>query len=107
MMMMDDCIKATVQMIEAPSDTLKQRTYNLTGVSFTPEELADAIRKFRPDFQISYSPDFRQKIADTWPRTIDDSNARNDWGWSHDFDLEAITRVMLTELGKKLKPSSL
>lgn len=106
MMMMDDCIKATVQMIEAPSESLKQRTYNLTGVSFTPKELAEMIRKFRPNFEISYSPDFRQKIADTWPRIVDDSNARKDWGWSHEFDLESITRVMLSELEKKIQPSN-
>merc|ERR1711879_1044397 len=83
-------------------DCLKQRTYNVTAISFSPEELAAAIKKRIPHFRITYEPDFRQAIADSWPASLDDSMARKDWGWKHDFDLEAMVDDMLTKLTIKL-----
>jgi nucleoside-diphosphate-sugar epimerase len=99
MMYMNDAINATVQIMKAPSEDIKIRSsYNLAGVSFTPKEAAIEIRKHLPNFEISYIPDFRQKIADSWPASIDDSSARQDWGWHHQFELDAITLEMLENL---------
>ncbi|MFD1094343.1 NAD-dependent epimerase/dehydratase family protein [Salegentibacter chungangensis] len=96
MMFMDDAIKATVDIMEAPAGDIKVRSsYNLSAMSFTPESLAAEIRKHIPDFSIDYAPDFRQEIADTWPSSIDDSRAREDWGWEHNFDIEKLTTEML------------
>jgi len=103
MMYMPDCIRGTVELIEAPKEKLKQRVYNMTAVTFTPEELAKSIQKFMPKFSISYTPDFRQKIADSWPKSIDDSNARNDWGWKHEYGTDEMTKDMLEVLGQKIK----
>ncbi|WP_417290733.1 NAD-dependent epimerase/dehydratase family protein [Corallibacter sp.] len=102
MMFMDDAIKATVDLMHADSDSVKIRSsYNLAAISFTPIDIANAIKKHIPDFTISYKPDFRQEIADSWPKSIDDSQARQDWNWTHNFDLEAITEEMLTNLSKE------
>jgi len=102
MMYMDDAINATIQIMEAPKDQVKIRSsYNLAGVSFDPEEIAASIRKHIPDFTIEYAPDFRQEIADSWPSSIDDSEARSDWGWNHEFDLESMTQIMLENLKGK------
>ncbi|WP_223032168.1 NAD-dependent epimerase/dehydratase family protein [Hanstruepera marina] len=102
MMFMDDAIKATVDIMQAPAESIKIRSaYNLAAVSFTPKEVAESIKKQLPDFTISYTPDFRQDIADSWPKSIDDSEARNHWNWKHQFDLEGITSEMLTNLKKK------
>lgn len=99
MMYMDDAIRATIGIMEATSDTIKIRSsYNLSGVSFAPEEVVTSIQKHLPDFKIIYEPDFRQAIADSWPQSIDDTEARKDWGWSHKFDLNAITDIMLENL---------
>jgi len=99
MMYMDDAIRATVQIMQAPSEKIKIRSsYNLGGVSFTPTEIAATIKTHIPDFTITYKPDFRQKIADSWPASIDDSCASNDWNWKHEFDLEMITEEMLENL---------
>ncbi|WP_034262332.1 NAD-dependent epimerase/dehydratase family protein [Altibacter lentus] len=99
MMYMEDAIKATVGIMEAPAESIKIRSaYNLAAFSFNPEEIAASIRKHIPDFKISYEPDFRQAIADSWPQSIDDSEARKDWGWSHAFSLEEMTAVMLKNL---------
>ncbi len=102
MMFMDDAIKATVDIMAAPADDIKVRSsYNLAAVSFTPKELAAEIKKLLPDFEIEYNPDFRQNIADSWPGSIDDSDARNQWGWQYDFDLTKLTRVMMEGLRNK------
>jgi nucleoside-diphosphate-sugar epimerase len=99
MMYMDDAIRATVEIMQAPSEQIKIRSsYNLSGVSFTPAEIADEIKKHIPNFTISYKPDFRQKIADSWPASIDDSSARQDWHWKHKFDLDSMTVEMLKNL---------
>ncbi|GAB1419108.1 NAD-dependent epimerase/dehydratase family protein [Bacteroidales bacterium] len=104
MMFMDDAIKATIQLMEANPDKLTLRSsYNVGGMSFTPKEVVEAIRKHQPDFSISYEPDFRQAIADSWPASIDDSQARADWGLNDAFNLNSMTEVMLQEIGKKLK----
>lgn len=99
MMYMDDAIKATIQIMQAPDDAIKIRSsYNLSAMSFTPAQLAKEIKKHIPDFTIDYNPDFRQKIADSWPESIDDSNARADWGWQNDFNIETMTTEMLKQL---------
>ncbi len=99
MMYMDDAIRATVEIMQAPSEDIKIRSsYNLSGVSFTPAEIAEEIKKRIPGFTISYKPDFRQKIADSWPASIDDSYARKDWNWKHKFDLDSMTDEMLENL---------
>lgn len=102
MMYMDDAIRATIQIMQAPKEQIKIRSsYNLSAVSFTPKEIAEEIKKHIPNFSITYNPDFRQKIADSWPSSIDDSRAREDWGWKHEFDLDKMTQVMLENLKKK------
>lgn len=96
MMFMDDAIRATIELMNAPAEQIKIRSaYNLTGSSFTPAELATSIQKHLPDFSISYEPDFRQAIADSWPNSIDDSYAQKDWGWKAEFDTDAMVKVML------------
>ena len=89
MMYMDDAIRATVEIMQADSDDIKIRSsYNLAGISFTPAEIAVEIKKHIPNFTITYKPDFRQKIANSWPASIDDSSARTDWGWKHKFEMD-------------------
>lgn len=96
MMFMDDAIRATIELMEAPSEQIKIRSaYNLAGCSFTPAELAFEIKTIQPNFEINYAPDFRQAIADSWPNSIDDSHASNDWGWKAHFDTKAMVKVML------------
>lgn len=98
MMYMDDAIDATIKLMDA--DLSKDfASYNISAVDFTPKEIAQAIKKHIPDFKITYSPDFRQKIADSWPKSMDDSQARKDWNWKSNFDLEKMTAVMLRSLG--------
>ncbi|SDS50549.1 NAD-dependent epimerase/dehydratase family protein [Winogradskyella sediminis] len=102
MMFMDDAIKATTELMAAPSENITIRSsYNLAAMSFTPKEIAESIKTEMPDFTMSYKPDFRQAIANSWPTSIDDSVARKDWNWSHDFDLKKMTSEMLTQLKKK------
>ena len=102
MMYMDDAIRATIQIMRAPKEQIKIRSsYNLSAISFTPKEIAEEIKKHIPEFTITYNPDFRQKIADSWPSSIDDSSAREDWNWKHEFDLDKMTQVMLENLSKK------
>lgn len=107
MMMMEDAINATIGIMEAPSEQIKIRSsYNLAGVSFTPKQLAEEIRKHIPDFKMDYSPDFRQGLADSWPNSIDDSRAREDWGWKHIFDMEKLVSTMISEIRKKVTVKS-
>lgn len=99
MMYMPDAIKATLELMEAPAEKIKIRTsYNISGMSFSPKEIADEIKKHIPEFEISYQPDYRQQIANSWPQSIDDSVARNDWGWKEDYNLSAMTKDMLENL---------
>jgi nucleoside-diphosphate-sugar epimerase len=103
MMFMEDAIRATLELMDAPAEKIKVRTaYNLAGISFTPAQLAASIQKFMPDFSISYAPDFRQQIADSWPDSIDDSTAQQDWGWKPKYDLDLMTKTMLenVDVGK-------
>jgi nucleoside-diphosphate-sugar epimerase len=96
MMYMEDAIRATIELMEAPKEAVKIRSsYNIAGCSFNPKELAEAIQHILPDFQITYVPDFRQAIADSWPATIDDSSARKDWGWKENYDISKLVRIMI------------
>tara|TARA_B110000503_G_C7161052_1_gene419696 strand:+ start:3201 stop:4127 length:927 start_codon:yes stop_codon:yes gene_type:complete len=100
MMYMEDAIRATIELMEAPSESIKIRSsYNLGGISFAPEEIAEEIKKYIPEFSISYAPDFRQKIAESWPASIDDSAAKADWGWKLKYDMAKMTEDMLKNLG--------
>ena len=102
MMYMDDAIRATVGIMQAKKEDVKIRSsYNLSAMSFNPKEISESIAKVQPGFEISYEPDFRQEIADSWPSSIDDSEARKDWGWNHEYDLERMTKVMLENLKEK------
>jgi nucleoside-diphosphate-sugar epimerase len=102
MIYMPDCLKAFKELMEAPLEKLKHHTdFNLSALSFNPAELAAEIKKHMPEFEISYKPDFRQNIADSWPKSIDDNAAREEWGWSPDYDLEAMVADMLRVLGER------
>jgi threonine 3-dehydrogenase len=99
MLYMDDAIRATLELMDAPAEDISVRTsYNLAGMSFTPEEIVHSITKTCPKFKVTYKPDFRQAIADSWPASIDDSAARRDWGWKPHFDLDSMTTDMLENL---------
>ncbi len=99
MMYMPDAIRGTIELMEAPADKISVRTsYNLSGMSFSPKEIAAEIKKHIPDFSIIYKPDSRQNIANSWPQSIDDSVARRDWGWKQEYDLEKMTADMLANL---------
>jgi len=102
MMYMPDAIRATIELMEAPVEKISVRTsYNISGVSFSPKEIADEIKNHLPDFTISYDPDYRQAIAQSWPQSIDDSVARADWGWKPKYDLPALTAEMLKNVKKE------
>lgn len=99
MMYMPDCLKATIDLMEAPFDKLKRHNdYNVGSMSFTVKDLADSIKKVIPDFTVDYAPDFRQDIADSWPDGVDDTPAREEWGWNPSFDLDSMTKDMLEKL---------
>ncbi len=102
MMYMPDCIKCTIDLIEAEESKLKHRSFNITAMSFAPEEIAAEIKKHIPEFEMSYEPDFRQAIAETWPASLDDSVATEEWDWKPDYDLAAMTKDMLDKLSKTL-----
>lgn len=104
MMYMDDAVRATLMLMEADSSRITIRTaYNLTAVSFSAKELADSVKKTIPSFKCTFSPDSRQKIADSWPKTIDDSQAHADWGWKPEFDLDRISEEMIKNLKENKK----
>ncbi|MEY3151628.1 MAG: NAD-dependent epimerase/dehydratase family protein [Bacteroidota bacterium] len=99
MMYMPDAIRATIELMEAPADKLTVRTsYNLAAMSFSPKEIAGSIQKSIPEFKITYKPDYRQQIANSWPQSIDDAQARVDWGWKHEYDLDKMTQDMLQNI---------
>lgn len=102
MMYMEDAIESIIKLMDAEeSDLTVHSSYNLAGISFTPKEIAAAIKKEIPEFEITYEPDFRQDIADSWPDSIDDSQAREDWGWKSTFNLQGIVKVMLEGISKQ------
>lgn len=104
MMFMDDAINATINLMEAPAEKISvHSSYNVGGISFTPKELSDEIKKHIPEFEITYKPDFRQPIADSWPKSIDDSIARKDWGGEAKFDISKLTEAMLKGVNEKFK----
>ncbi|XP_030600346.1 L-threonine 3-dehydrogenase, mitochondrial-like [Archocentrus centrarchus] len=105
MMYIDDCVRATLEFLEAPADALISRTYNINAMSFTPQDLTHEIQKVLPDLKVTYNVDpVRQGIADDWPKALEDSAARQDWGWKHKYDLPEMVQAMLTHitLGNKL-----
>jgi len=102
MMYMDDAVKATTDIMEAPAKSIKIRSsYNLSAISFSPKELYEEIKKKFPEAVITYNPDFRQAIADSWPNSIDDSAARTNWGWEHSFDLPKIVKEIIKGMKNK------
>ena len=103
MMYQPDCLKCHIDLAEADASKLKRKVYNVTGMSFSAGELAAEIKKHIPEFTIEYKPDFRQEIADSWPKSIDDKLAREEWGWDPKYDLAKMTKDMLDKLGKRLK----
>ena len=99
MMYMPDAIRATIELMEAPANKISVRhSYNISSMSFSPKEIAAEIAKHKPGFSITYKPDYRQSIANSWPQSIDDSVARKDWGWKHQYDLAAMTTDMFENL---------
>ncbi len=103
MMYQPDCLKCMIDLLEADNSRLKRRVYNVTGMSFSAGEIASEIKKYIPEFSIEYKPDFRQEIADSWPRSIDDSLARQEWDWNPSYDLISMTKDMIQTLSKRLK----
>jgi len=103
MMFMDDAIKATLDLMHSNPDNIKVRSsYNLAGMSFSPKEIASEIKNYFPEFQITYNPDSRQAIADSWPQSIDDSVARKEWGWKPSFDLKKMSEEMIVNLKNEI-----
>ena len=104
MMYMPDAIRATIELMEAPAEQVKIRSsYNLAGISFTPKEIAAEVSKHIPNFEMSYNSDFRQEIADSWPSSMNDEHAQNDWGWKLEYNLEKMTSDMMKNLKEKYK----
>ncbi|MBN1329686.1 MAG: NAD-dependent epimerase/dehydratase family protein [Candidatus Heimdallarchaeota archaeon] len=102
MMYQPDCLKCHIDLAESEPSKFQRHVYNVTGMSFSAGELAAEIKKHIPEFVIDYKPDFRQEIADSWPKSIDDSLARKEWGWNPKYNLASMTKDMLEKLGKKL-----
>ena len=99
MMYMPDALRATIELMETSKDNIHVRSsYNIAGISFSPAEIAREIKKHIPDFSITYQPDFRQQIADSWPKSVNDSEAKNDWGWENKFALSVMTEYMLKNM---------
>lgn len=106
MIFIDDAIRATLELMDAPKKNIKIRTsYNISGTSFSPSEVVASIRNIYPEFEVNYAPDYRQDIASKWPNTIQDTEARLDWGWKAEYNLESITNVMLNKLKEKYNDS--
>lgn len=103
MMYMPDCIRGTAEFLLCDNSKLTQRVYNLQAFSFTPEDVAKSIQKFIPEFEIDYKPDYRQDIADTWPNALDDTKARQDWNWKHEYDLDLMTDDMLKAIRPRIQ----
>ena len=103
MIYIDDCIKGTIQFLKADEKQLKRKVYNMAGISFNPEELSAAIQKMMPDFKVEYEPDFRQKIADAWPKSIDDSDSKKDWDWSYDVTVDDLARKIMDGIAPEYK----
>ena len=98
-MYMPDAIRATIELMESPREKISVRTsYNISAMSFSPAEVAAEIRKYIPEFKITYKPDYRQAIAESWPQSIDDSTARRDWNWKPEFDLAGLCSDMMKNL---------
>lgn len=107
MMYMPDAIRASIELMEAPAEKLSIRSsYNINALSFSPKDIAESIRRHLPDFSIRYAPDFRQQIAASWPNSIEDQQAQNDWGWKPQYELDAMTADMLENLKKKKEEGS-
>ncbi|XP_012248628.1 L-threonine 3-dehydrogenase, mitochondrial isoform X2 [Bombus vosnesenskii] len=102
MIYIEDCLSALFQFLNAPNEQLQRRVYNVTAMSFTPEELFNELKKHVPDLQISYKPDARQYIAESWPQVFDDSEARRDWGWRHKYNLEKLVESMIRDVKKNM-----
>jgi nucleoside-diphosphate-sugar epimerase len=102
MMYMPDCIKCMIDLLEADDSNLKRRTYNVTAMSFAPEDIVTEIKKHIPEFKINYKPDYRQEIAESWPKSLDDSLAREEWNWNPEYNLESMTEEMIKILSKRL-----
>jgi len=108
MLYMPDCINAAISIMESPPGRVPRHdAYNLAGMSFSAGELATSIRKRIPELSVEYRPDSRQEIADSWPTSLDDTEARRDWGWSPKYDLEGMVDDMLSRLGPRLRKKSL
>jgi nucleoside-diphosphate-sugar epimerase len=101
---MEDAIKATISIMQAPSESIHVRSsYNLGGISFTPAELVEGIKHHFPSLQVNYQPDFRQQIADSWPNSINDDAAKKDWNWKHTYKLNDIIDAMLNGIAEEMK----
>ena len=108
MIFMDDAIRSTIELMQAPKKNIKTRTsYNLGSMSFSPNEITEEIQKLYPNFKVEYNADFRQEIADKWPKSINDDEARKDWNWKPKYDLESMTVLMLEKLEKKYNTTTL
>jgi threonine 3-dehydrogenase len=103
MIYIDDCIKGTIQFLKADGKQLKRKVYNMAGISFNPEQLSDAIKKLIPGFEVTYEPDFRQKIADAWPKSIDDSDSKKDWDWSYNVSVDELAKKILDGIDPQYK----
>lgn len=103
MMYIEDCLRSITEFLVAPSENLRHRVYNVTAMSFTPEELFQEIKKFEPNAEITYKPDGRQMIADSWPQVFDDNEARKDWGWKNKYGLKELVDFMLKDVRNYLK----
>ncbi len=108
MIFMDDAIRSTIELMQAPKENIKTRTsYNLRSMSFSPSEITAEIKKLYPNFTVEYNADFRQEIADKWPKSINDNEARKDWNWKPKYDLKSMTLVMLEKLEEKYNTTTL